>query len=44
MEALRIIKDEHRNLWRIAITLDRIFGDMLPVGAVAAFFLGSVFD
>jgi branched-chain amino acid transport system ATP-binding protein len=28
MEALRIIKDEHRNLWRLAITLDQVIDDM----------------
>ena len=44
MEALRIIKDEHRNLWRIAITLDRIIEDMKTDGKVDAIFLGSVFD
>ncbi len=44
MEALRIIKDEHRNLWRIAITLDRVLADMEAEGKVDDAFLGSVFD
>ena len=28
MEALNIIKDEHRNLWRIAITLEQVIAEM----------------
>ena len=44
MEALRIIKDEHRNLWRIAITLDRVIDDMVAEGKADHAFLGSVFD
>jgi len=28
MEALRIIGDEHRNLWRIAVTLDQLRGEI----------------
>ncbi|WP_334169873.1 ATP-binding cassette domain-containing protein [Zoogloea sp.] len=44
MEALRIIKDEHRNLWRIAITLDQVLADMEAEGKVDDAFLGSVFD
>jgi len=44
MEALSIIKDEHRNLWRIAITLDRVIADMEADGKVDHAFLGSVFD
>jgi len=44
MEALRIIKDEHRNLWRIAITLDQVLADMVAEGKVDQAFLGSVFD
>ena len=34
MEALSIIKDEHRNLWRIAITLDQVLADMVAEGKV----------
>ena len=44
MEALRIIKDEHRNLWRIAITVDQVLDDMQAEGKVDGAFLGSVFD
>jgi branched-chain amino acid transport system ATP-binding protein len=44
MEALRIIKDEHRNLWRIAITLDQVLADMVAEGKVDDAFLGSVLD
>ncbi len=45
MEALRIIKDEHRNLWRIAITVEQVIGEMerRPARWRPAF-LGSVFD
>jgi branched-chain amino acid transport system ATP-binding protein len=44
MEALRIIKDEHRNLWRIAITVDQVIDEMEADGKVDGAFLGSVFD
>ena len=44
MEALRIIKDEHRNLWRVATTVERVIGDMEAAGKADAAFLGSVFD
>ena len=44
MEALRIIKDEHRKLWRIAITVDQVLDDMQAEGKVDGAFLGSVFD
>ena len=44
MEALRIIKDEHRKLWRIAITVDQVLDDMQADGKVDGAFLGSVFD
>lgn len=44
MEALRIIKDEHRKLWRIAITVDQVLDDMQAEGKLDQAFLGSVFD
>jgi len=44
MEALSIIKDEHRNLWRIATSLERVIEDMEKTGEVDHVFLGSVFD
>ena len=44
MEALRIIKDEHRKLWRIAITVDQVLDDMHAEGKLDQAFLGSVFD
>lgn len=44
MESLRIIKDEHRNLWRVAITLDQVIGEMESTGTVDGAFLGSVLD
>jgi branched-chain amino acid transport system ATP-binding protein len=44
MEALRIIKDEHRNLWRLAITLDQVIGEMERDQKADAAFIGSVLD
>ncbi|WP_366520706.1 ATP-binding cassette domain-containing protein [Zoogloea sp.] len=44
MEALRIIKDEHRNLWRIAVTLDQVIGEMERNQKADPAFLGSVLD
>ena len=44
MEALRIIKDEHRNLWRLAITLDQVIGEMERDQKAEPAFIGSVLD
>ncbi len=44
MEALRIIKDEHRNFWRVLVTLDKLFEDRQPDDPLDIAFLGSVFD
>ena len=44
MEALRIIKDEHRNLWRLAITLDQVIGEMEQDQKADPAFIGSVLD
>ena len=44
MEALRIIKDEHRNLWRLAITLDQIIEEMEQTQKAYPAFIGSVLD
>ena len=42
--ALHIIQDEHRNLWRIAITLDRLGEDIAGGGALEPAFLLALFD
>lgn len=44
MQALRIINDEHRNLWRIAVTLDRAAGELDAGGAVDGVFFAAIFD
>ncbi len=44
MEALRVISDDHRNLWRIAATLDLVVDEMEAGGEVEAAFFNSVFD
>ncbi|WP_374493233.1 ATP-binding cassette domain-containing protein [Zoogloea sp.] len=44
MEALRIIKDEHRNLWRLAITLDQVIEEMQQANKVDPAFITSVLD
>ncbi len=44
MEALRIIKDEHRNLWRLATTLDQAIGEMERDQKAAPAFIGPVLD
>jgi len=44
MEALRIIKDEHRNLWRLAITLDQVIEEMEQTQKADPAFIGSVLD
>ncbi len=44
MEALSIIKDEHRNLWRIAITVEQVIAEMQREQKVEEAFLTSVLD
>ena len=43
MEALRIITEEHQNLWRIATTLDMV-ADEIGGGKIEQPFFNSVFD
>ena len=44
MESLRIITEEHQNLWRIATTLDLVADEIDQGGKVEAPFFTSVFD
>ena len=44
MEALRIITEEHQNLWRIATTLDMVADEIDGGNKVEAPFFNSVFD
>ena len=44
MEALRIITEEHQNLWRIAITLDQVADEVDAGAKVDPAFFGSIFD
>ena len=44
MEALNVIGEEHRNLWRVAATLDIAADEMEAGQAVDAAFLNAVFD
>lgn len=44
MEALRIISDEHRNLWRIATTVDLVADEIDAGSKVDHLFFNSVFD
>ncbi len=44
MQALDIISEEHRNLWRIAITLDGAAGELENGVSVEPAFFGSIFD
>ncbi len=44
MEALRIITEEHQNLWRIAITLDQVADEVDAGGKVDPAFFASIFD
>jgi branched-chain amino acid transport system ATP-binding protein len=44
MEALRIITEEHQNLWRIATTLDLVADEIDAGGKVEVPFFSSVFD
>jgi len=44
MEALRIITEEHQNLWRVAVTLDLVADEMDAGEPVDPAFFHSVFD
>ncbi len=44
METLRIITEEHQNLWRIAITVDLVADELEAGGKVDPAFFNSVFD
>jgi branched-chain amino acid transport system ATP-binding protein len=44
MEALRIITEEHQNLWRIATTIDQVADEMEAGSPVDPAFFNSVFD
>ncbi len=44
MEALRIITEEHQNLWRIATTMEMVADEIDAGGKVETAFFGSVFD
>jgi branched-chain amino acid transport system ATP-binding protein len=43
MEALRIISDEHKNFWRIAVTLEHVADDIDNGGTIDPAFFESVF-
>ena len=44
MEALRIITEEHQNLWRIAITIDQVADEMEAGSKVDPAFFSAIFD
>ena len=44
MEALRIISEDHRNLWRIAATIDLVADEVAAGSPVDPAFFSSVFD
>jgi len=44
MDALRIISEDHNNLWRIATAVDQLVIELEDGGALEAEFLGSVLD
>lgn len=44
MEALRVISEEHRNLWRIATTIDLVADEMEAGSKVDPAFFASIFD
>lgn len=44
MEALRIITEEHQNLWRIATTIDLVADEMVAGSQVDPAFFSSIFD
>ena len=44
MDALRIISEDHNNLWRLATTVDQLAGELEAGAALDSAFFGSVFD
>jgi branched-chain amino acid transport system ATP-binding protein len=44
MDALRIISEDHNNLWRMATTVDQLAGELEAGAALEPQFLGSVLD
>lgn len=44
MEALRIISDEHKNFWRMAVTLEQVANELETGAPVAPAFFQSAFD
>ncbi|HXE40799.1 MAG TPA: ATP-binding cassette domain-containing protein [Azonexus sp.] len=44
MEALRVISEDHRNLWRIAATIDLVADELAAGAKVDPAFFNSVFD
>lgn len=44
MEALRIISDEHKNFWRMAVTLEQVANELEAEASVAPAFFQSAFD
>jgi branched-chain amino acid transport system ATP-binding protein len=44
MDALRIIADEHRNLWRISVTLDQLIAEIESGSPVDEEFFSAIFD
>jgi len=44
MEALRIIGDEHRNLWRIAVTMDQLRSEIEEGAAADPKLFNAIFD
>ena len=44
MDALRIISEDHNNLWRLATTVDQLAADMESGAPLEAAFFESVFD
>lgn len=44
MDALRIISEDHNNLWRLATTVDQLATDMESGAPLEAAFFGSVLD
>ena len=44
MEALRVISEDHRNLWRIAATIDIVADEMVSGSNVDSAFFTSIFD
>lgn len=44
MQALRIISEDHANLWRLATTIDRIEDEIAAGVAVDTALIQSIFD